>query len=471
MWPRSVPDSRVTRATAGPSSASGRAQPRVPDPAPTQPRPSPDRAATGRGRHASPTRSALLTLQPVRGHLVVQDRAHRVVAPPYDALDPHSRAAVAASDPDSYLGALPPGGEVTDPDAALRRCRGHLAGLLAAGRFAPLPGPSLLVLGLGAPPSRALAIVGDVEVAAFADGRVRPHERVRDDRVHDLARYLEVVGVASSPVAVTHRPHPAVTAATAEVVRHPPAVAYRAAGDPANPDGLDVAVWVVADADLQARLRDAIAAAGPAYVADGHHRAAAARRYAHATGAGRDDPAGRVLTAVLPSDHLAVRPFHRRLDGLGPGVDAEVVRDRLARAGFEITELPGPTARVAPGTVEVAFAGRWLAVPLPPDRGRDPVEALDVRRLERTILPVVVPEVDPATLVPVADPLAPDALVGDGRLGFRLAAPDVEAVLHVADVGGVVPAKTTYVVPKLRSGLLVSPRGPHAPAPTTYPGR
>jgi hypothetical protein len=295
----------------------------------------------------------VLELLPFDGDVVVADQAHRVVAPPYDALAPAARAALAATDPDSYLGALPPGtaADAEQLDAALARSRAHLDRLVAAGRYRPIGGPAVGVLALGSGVDRASAIVGDVPVAAFAalagddgsraggpaapprpfaadDGLVRPHELVDEGRVAQLARYLEVVGVASSPVALTQRPHAEVTAATAAVVERPPDLAYRA------DDGVDVALWCVTDPAVRARLVAAVAAAGPAFLADGHHRGAAAARHAAALGAGRHDPAGRVFCAVLPADHLRVHAFHRRLDGaLAADTSDEVPRPARSADG------------------------------------------------------------------------------------------------------------------------------------------
>ena len=232
----------------------------------------------------------MLELRAFRGHVVAAERAHRVVAPPYDALAPATRAALAATDPDSYLGALPPGVAVgsRELETTLVRCRDHLARLFAAGYYRALPGPTIGVLALGAGDERAVGIVGDVPVAAFAavgrgaarpgtaapfrddDGLVRPHERVRAARVDELTRYLEVVGVASSPVALTQRPSAAVTSATEAVTTSAPDLAYRA------DDGVDVALWCVTDPRRRRALERAVAEAGPAFLADGHHRSAAA---------------------------------------------------------------------------------------------------------------------------------------------------------------------------------------------------
>jgi uncharacterized protein (DUF1015 family) len=421
----------------------------------------------------------VLELHPFRGAVVVADRAKRVVAPPYDALAPTVRAALAATDPDSYLGALPPGtgADAAALDAALGRCRTHLDRLLADGHYRPLPGPAVGVLTLGAGPERAVAVIGDVPVGAFAplvedgpagpftpgDGLVRPHERVQEARVAELARYLEVVGVASSPVALTQAPDARVQALTDRVTAGVPDVAYHA------DDGVDVALWCVTDRELQDALCAAVAGAGEAALVDGHHRGAAAARYAARVEAGPGDPAGRVLCAILPHDHLSVRAFHRRLDDvLVPGADGEdlgPVLERLAAAGVGVGPLDGPRRPGRPRHVSLTAAGGWWELDLRAlARHGDPVEALDVRTVERDLVPLLLGADRSSPPTPVADPLGLDALVAPGAIGLALHPPPFDTVLAIAAAGGVLPAKTTYVTPKLRSGLLVTPR-PHPTAP------
>jgi uncharacterized protein (DUF1015 family) len=404
---------------------------------------------------------------PFEGHVVADAGAHGVVAPPYDALSPAQRRALAAADPNSFLNVLPPAGPeaAADLEHTLHACRRNLDRLIADGLYVPLPGPVLAVVALGEGPARSVGIVGDLPVEAFSDGRVLPHERIRDERVEQLRRYLEVVGVASSPVAVTHRPHPAVAAATAPILARDAVVAFR--GD----DGVDVALWLVTAPGEQAELAAALDAAGTLYVADGHHRAAAVLAFAEEQGTSSADPAGRVLTAAIPCDQLHVLPFHRLVRDVGHLGIAEVAR-LLGERGIGSHAVEGPTAPAVSGTVVVTVEGRWLAVDLRDRVVDDEIEGLDVRLVERELLPVLLGAAGPGAADPaatraaarprvetVAAPAGLAALSRPDAVGIALAPPDVEAILRVSDRGETMPPKTTYVAPKLRSGLVVTPRG------------
>lgn len=381
------------------------------------------------------------------GHVVAAHHAATVVAPPYDLLTVEQRARLAVDRPDSFLNVLPSGAA---DDAGLRANRAALDELMAAGRFVGIDGPALGVLRLDHPVGSTTAVVGDVEVEAFVDGRVLPHEHVRADRVAQLARHLEVVRIASSPVCVVHRPSAELAELTERIVRATaPVVAFRAE------DGVGVSLRLVTDTSLRRQLSDAVDAAGRLYVADGHHRAAGVVH------AGR--PTALVLTAAVPSDQLRVLAFHRRIDGLG---DRSASRVLAAVDDLGLTPEPLEVASppVMPGVVHMTVADRWWAIDLRDRRADGPVESLDVRLIERELLePLGWARADPERdggpeVVAVPEPMGLDALVRPGSVGLALHPPRIDDVLTVADAGAVMPAKSTYLAPKLRSGLIVVPR-------------
>lgn len=400
----------------------------------------------------------MVTLRGFTGCRVSDADARDVVAPPYDKLEPADRDALAADDPLTFLNVMPPRGPVDgDLDALFAANRETLERLVADGRFTALPDPCLVVLTLTAGDEAITYVVGTTDVDAYTDGRILPHERVRPDRVAQLARYLEVVEAVSSPVCVAHRPAPQVTAALAPVLACPPDVAF------VDADGIRVALRVVAEEPAIASLTDAIAAAGTLYLVDGHHRAAAMAAHAARHGFGPADPAAQVLTAVVATDELTVLPFHRRVatDGRGDTrpVDVEVVR-WLAARDLHVVPLDRPTVPDRPGTFTVVQHGRWWLVDARDRQRPGPVEGLDARLVEREVLAPLLDREDPAhdpRVEAVAHPIGLEALDQPGTIGLALHPPGTEALLAVADAGAAMPPKSTYVLPKLRSGLLVVP--------------
>jgi uncharacterized protein (DUF1015 family) len=400
----------------------------------------------------------VVTLRGFTGCRVSDADAREVVAPPYDKLEPADRDALVADDPLTFLHVMPPRGPVDgDLDALFAANRATLERLLAEGRFTTLPDPCLVALTLTAGDETITYVVGTVEVGAYADGRILPHERVRADRVAQLTRYLEVVEAVSSPVCVAHRPAPEVAAALAPVLTADPDVAF------VDADGIRVALRVIADERRIDTLTRVIDAAGTLYLVDGHHRAAAMAAFAEQRGFGADDPAAQVLTAVVATDELTVLPFHRRLatDGRGgtPQVDVEVVR-WLAARDLHVVPLDRPTVPDRPGTFTVVQHGRWWLVDARDRRAAGPVEGLDARLVEREVIAPLLGTGDPShdpRVEAIAHPFGLDALDQPGTIGIALHPPGTEALIAVADAGAAMPPKTTYVLPKLRSGLLVVP--------------
>ena len=405
----------------------------------------------------------MLPLQPlVDARLVAAEHASRVIAPAYDALDTTGRRQHIATNPDSFLAALPTG--VTPPTGfdAQRRA---LHRLHSRDRFRALPAPALLVLELTEGPTTVTAVVADVDVEAFLDGRTRPHEHVRADRVAELAGYLTEVRAASSPVCVLHRRHPDLDLVVAEVRGRDGEL------DTALGGGDRIRVWAVTDPSTRRRLARAAAEVEDATVADGHHRAAAvARRVgpdavhaAHRPGVAGPAPLGQhrlVLAALVPGDDLDIAPFHRRIDGLG-AVTVDEVRAVLNRVGLTARPLAGPTLPTVAGTLHLAVAGRWLAVDITGEPGNGLRDRLDAAIAERRVLATLATLADgphPAEVVPVPGPAGVAALQRDGSVGVALVPPSLDQILAITSAGGVLPHKSTYLRPKLRSGILTVPR-------------
>jgi uncharacterized protein (DUF1015 family) len=396
----------------------------------------------------------VLELEPIAAHLVAPDHAATVIAPAYDALTSAQREAAIRDQPDSFLACLPTGAPTTDGLAANRRV---LDRLLTTGRFGPLQRELLLVLELTDAGRTVTAVLGDIDVAAYLDGRIRPHEHVRADRVAELARYLDIVEVASSPVCVLHEPDAALDATVTTVRQRGPEL------DVALPDGARLRLWSVTDPAIPASLGAAVSHLGACTVADGHHRAAAvAQRVGPAATEppGRGGPARRVLTAFVPTDQLAVAAFHRRIDGLGE-VTAGDLLALLATLGFDATPLPDARLPVTTGDVHLTVDGRWWRVHLGDRAGPGPTGHLDASIADRELVPGIATLAEgptPARVVPVAAPLGPAALEQRGAVGLALAPPTLADLLAVTGAGEVLPHKSTYLVPKLRSGVLVVPR-------------
>jgi uncharacterized protein (DUF1015 family) len=381
-------------------------------------------------------------VRPFHGMLVAPDWADRVVSPMLDAVSPQEHAALLAARDHSWLHVT----ASADPRVRADRPTGAsaLRALLDAGAFEPAA-PGGYVYRMADPRGSHVGVVADVEAAAFVSGHVRGHEAVQPERVAAVLRHFTQVPARSELVTLLRQADPVVDEIVARTCSTPPLLDF------GSPNLLRQTVWRIADAELP-RLIGRLGAP-PLYVADGHHRVAAALQSWEQ--AGRPDAAG-ILCVLYAPDGLRLEAFHRRVRG---PVDPEQLVSAL-RTQLPVDETTGPEPSV--GRLAVYVAGRWLAVST--DQGtRHPggVAALDVARLHSGILePLLGVErvADPRLEVtPATEPI--DRLVarcdGDGGVLFVLEAPTVAQLADVADRGEVMMAKSTFFEPKPQAGIFL----------------
>jgi uncharacterized protein (DUF1015 family) len=398
-----------------------------------------------------PERRHTPLVRPVRGHLVTESWAPRVVSPLHDVLTEDERRAMLVENRDSYLHVTsdpvsPPGspGQASpgaEKAAALRR-------LLDSGAYRCLTEPAYFVYRMREADAEHTGVVASVDMAGFADGSVLGHEQVQAGRVEALIRHHEDVPLRSELVTLFHRSDAVLTQLVTEIVRRRPVLEFT------DVEGIEQSVW-------QVQPEEGAALAGHLdghrhYIADGHHRVAAALRCWERDGRPRGTS---VLCAVYSQDQVVLHAFHRRVRG--PVAVPELL-DALG-AAFDVRRADGPT--VSPGSIGMYAAKRWhLLTPRkrPSSAG---VAGLDVTVLQDRILrPLLAVDHGGPRLefLPDTRELQPatDACDDDGGVLFTLRMPDVDDVIAVAERREVMSAKTTYVKPKPRTGIfLQSPPG------------
>lgn len=406
----------------------------------------------------------MATFEPFTGWRVAPDAAARVVSPAYDALSPRERGETAAANPDSFLNVTRspedqlPGQEV-DHERLLRSSRATLDRLLAEGAFVRQATPAYQLLRMRLGGHVQTGIVGTVPVRDIGSV-VRLHEETRADKEDDLVRHLETVGVSSSPVGLVHPGPTPVPDLVARTTAEAPELRVDA------DDGLEQEVWGVTDPADIAGIRTAFSRMDRLYLTDGHHRAASAVRLARRLGAGsqRDAPWQRLLVVAFPADELRLEPYHRVVHGIGRDRAATVLE--AIRERFEVAAAAPPAPPEVAGTLAVLLADRWYAVRTAPDDPPvDPVAALDVTILHERILRPLLGITDPRTddrleFVPGTRGLAElERRAGPDGGAFALPPTDVAELMAVADAGAVMPPKSTWFEPKVRSGMFLLPAG------------
>ena len=392
--------------------------------------------------------------QSLAAHIVKPEWADRVVSRAYDAMSHAERDEIAKSNPWSYLNVTrsPADSAATDPEieALLSSCGDALDRLFQDEVYEAPPGEGLLIYRLALPHHTQTGIVGLMPTEATHDGRIRKHENILPARAELLARHLEAVGAASSPVALAHRPTPAITEMVAEITATEPALSTSAGG-------VEQTLWRTTDAQtaaLQAALQSLTL-----YITDGHHRFGAA---AVAASKEPGSPHSRVLSVSFPSDEQRILAFHRRVRHTNGHSPAELIA-ALGAVG-DITQLAdAPDGHPRPngtGEATVYLDNTWYRFSFHSDPEIDP--AIDAEVLQVKVLDPILGIIDPNgddDVEYLADPVGVAELVtrcdADNGVAFVLHPTTIEQIIAVADSQGLMPPKSSYFEPKPRSGLFV----------------
>lgn len=405
----------------------------------------------------------MTTVRPLTLDLLRPAWAAEVPSPPHDALSPQQRREHLRRFPYSYIGVTRAPEDVEDssltvPDL-LRAGRRSLDALLRADVFAPSTEPQYFIYRLTANGHTQTGVVCGVAVADYENGSVRVHERIRADRAGHLASHLDVVGAQSSPIALATRESDRLLDVMDRAIEHDPALDF------VTGDELHQQVWRVTDPAVAEHL-ESVLTDGPLYLIDGHHRAAAAAWHCE-RGEHRRPGDEWMLSTVFPAHQMFNKAFHRVIDPASAARFQPLIGSEFAgRFVNSIDEIiDRRLSEVAIGFTN-ADSIRWALIDLPLPAGDyvTTVDRLDMSRLATGVLrPILhIDEADPRGrlryLPGLGTAQALSAIHGElspGEAVFVMNPVSMEELFEVADHDLVMPPKSTYFEPKVRSGVFV----------------
>ena len=389
---------------------------------------------------------------------------------PYDVLNTDEARALAEGKPNTLLRVdraeleLPPG---TDPysDAVYLRARDNFLRLQSNGALRREAAPTLYLYQqrMGAHTQTGLAAVCHVDDYVheraenpLAKDIIKKHERTRQDKEDDRTRLIGTLRADTGPVFLTYRDRAEIDAVIAQQKSHTPTYDFTA------PDGIQHTVWAIHDPAIIAVLVKEFATLPVAYVADGHHRTASAARVGLELRAkGQSTPDSDWFLAVLfPASQLQIMPYNRAVKDLN-GHTPEQFLAEVARA-FTLTPTTSDTP-TKPGDIRMYLGGKWHALSWQPAPDADPSARLDVEGLQQRLLAPVLGIDDPRTSKRVdfiGGIRGPGELVklvdsGKAAVAFSMFPTTVGQLMDIADAGQIMPPKSTWFEPKLRSGLFI----------------
>src|SRR5512140_86286 len=398
----------------------------------------------------------MVALFPFRALRPSAAHAARVASPPYDVVTTEEARALARGNVDSFLRVSRP--EVDLPleidehaDAVHARARDNLAELVRRGVLVQDPQPRFYVYTQRQGEHHQTGLVACASVDEYDGGAIRKHEKTSDEKVDDRFRHIDALSAHDEPLYLTYRSVPAIDNLIEEVKRNPPICELSTQRLWAVPSEEGVAI---------AALFRSVPAL---YIADGHHRCAAASRV-HARRAGQTGAHDVFLTVVIPHDQARILAYNRLVRG-PDGRKPEALVDTL-REIFDLEPAASPLP-TEPLTFGVFVAGRWGRARVRPGSypADDPVSSLDCAIVQDQLLAPVFGIADQRTSKDVAfvggsrGPQELERRVKAERwsLALHLFPTRVEQLFAVADSGKLMPPKSTWFEPKLRSGLFMHP--------------
>ena len=386
-------------------------------------------------------------------------QAAAVAAPPYDVLNTEEARARAAGKPNSFLHISKPEIDLpagTDPYAAAVYAKGaeNLARMVKGGVLVRDAEPHYYVYRLEMGDHVQTGFVGTSSVAAYDINRVRKHEFTRPDKEDDRVRQIEALNAQTGPVLLAYKANKDLQAVIDGVAKNAPL--YDVTAD----DGIVHTIWKMDDKAAIDRVTALVDAMPALYIADGHHRSAAASRVAAKR---REiESAGYFLSVAFPHDQMRIFDYNRVIKDLN-GLSSDAFLAKV-KESFDVTPASAQVKPDKPTRFGMFLDGKWYQLDIHAKLipATDPVARLDVSLLQDNLIAPVLGIADPRRdkridfVGGIRDLKELEKRVNSGemKVAFALHPTTLEQLMAVADADQVMPPKSTWFEPKLADGLV-----------------
>lgn len=405
-------------------------------------------------------------IRPFAAYRPAKGMEGRIAALPYDVYNRQEACEVVRKNPDSFLAidrAETSFGPETDTYApeVYERAAALLRGRIAEGQFVKEKKPCYYLYEQTMDGRSQTGIVACASVEDYRNGIIKKHENTRKEKELDRIRHVDVCNMQTGPIFLAYRADDTLRELTRRTKEGEPLYDF------VSEDGIRHRVWVIGDAEKIEKIREAFARIPAVYIADGHHRCASAVKVGQMRSSAKTRSTGEeefrfFLSVLFPDEELRIMDYNRVVRDLN-GYTAE---EFLARVGecFEVERkgsLPVRPAQKA--TFGMYLEDTWYLLRAKETiRSDDAVEGLDVSLLQKHLLEPVLGISDPRTDTRI------DFVGGirgleelerrvhtDMKVAFSMFPTSIGELFAVADAGRLMPPKSTWFEPKLRSGLFL----------------
>lgn len=304
-------------------------------------------------------------------------------------------------------------------------------------------------------------IVACASIDDYQNNVIMKHENTREEKEQDRIRHVDTMSAQTGPIFLAYRSNEVIHQVVSQVKKREPLYAFT------SEDGITHNVWRMNEQSEIEMVRQAFATISQIYIADGHHRAASAvkvglkRRKEHPDYTGEEE-FNYFLSVLFPEDELMIMPYNRVVRDLNGYTETELL-DQISKQ-FIISESSAPVSPKEKCTFGLYLNEHWYLLTAKPEiaQQKDPVAALDVSILQNYLLEPILGICDPRTDSRI------DFIGGirglkelekrctsDMKIAFSMYPTTIQELFAVADAKQLMPPKSTWFEPKLRSGIFI----------------
>lgn len=403
----------------------------------------------------------MATIKPFAALRPQPELAARVCELPYDVMSSDEARTLARDNPLSFLHVskpeidLPPGTDLYAPEVYARG-KQNFQHLIDQRVLQQDPAPRFYLYRQIMGQHRQVGLVAAASCQEYLAGTIKKHELTRPDKEDDRVRHIETLGSQTGPVFLVYRANKTVDAFVASTIAAvKPDVDFTAA------DGVRHTAWAVGRPEDIRLIETQFANIPALYIADGHHRCAAAARVFRARqGSGST---ACFLSVIFPHDQVQILPYNRVLKDLNGSSPAQLL-EQLDGVFIIAPADPSAAPRLSrKHELGLFLAGKWHSLHFRPRFAAtsDPIEKLDVTLLQKYVLDPIFGIDNPRTskrlnfVGGIRGTAELENLVNAGQYAcaFSMFPTGIEDLMTIADAGGIMPPKSTWFEPKLRDAM------------------
>ncbi|MEK7780141.1 MAG: DUF1015 family protein [Verrucomicrobiota bacterium] len=399
----------------------------------------------------------MATLKPFAALRPKPELAAQICELPYDVMSSEEARQMAAGNPLSFLHVskpeidLPPGTDLYS-DAVYAKGKENFTNLISQGALKQDAQPCFYLYRQIMGGHAQIGLVAAASCEEYLKNIIKKHEFTRPDKEDDRVRHIETLNSQTGPVFLTYRAVAALDEFIARKFAEKPDVDFT------GKDGVRHTSWTVGDAAGIQFITEQFAKIPFLYIADGHHRSAAAGRvYQSRKGAGHS---GQFLTVIFPHNQMQILPYNRVLKDLNGLTTAQLLQKL---DGIFVIKPNGAAKPTRKHELGLFISGQWHTLTFRPQFAatNDPIEKLDVTLLQKFVLDPIFGITDPRTSKQInfvggirgTAELEKLVTSGEYACAFSMFPTSIEDLMTIADAGGIMPPKSTWFEPKLRDAM------------------